>query len=178
MFDPSRYTSRPVVGEVSRISVSALLRKLQAEIKSENGGDDYLMSIGTDMEAEIMKGIMNEQSYKYEALEVPQHDTALRFDYVKSNLGKGYIFYFVCKCERRVSHLYQTTKDSPLGCRTCYQLRYKKAPSRQTNIGSNQIQQAQVITQQNKQVSNNFTDLNPPKTADYNEEFKKFLENE
>lgn len=178
MFDPFKYMYRPAVGDVQRISASALLRKLQVEIKSKNSGDDYLMCIRNDTEAEIMKGIMNEQSYKYEALEAPQHDTALRFDYVKSNLRRGYIFYFVCKCERRVSHLYQLTKESPLSCRTCCRLRYKKVAPRKTSIGPSQVQQAQVITQQNKQVNNKSTDLNPQEAIDYDEKFKKFLEQE
>lgn len=177
MFDLFKYLHRPAIGEVQRISVSALLRKLQVELRAKYA-DDAWMRIRTDTEAEIIKGIMNEQSYKYEALEVPQHDTALRFDYVKSNLGKGYIFYFVCKCERRVLHLYQTSKGQQLFCRHCAHLRYKKVTSRKTKIDLRQTQQTQTITQQVTQVNNKSIDLNPPGVIDWNEKFKKFLEQE
>lgn len=168
---------RPVVGEMPRISASALLHNLQIEHKVKYDDGDW-MRIRNDTEAEIMKGILNNKYHKYESLEVPQHDTVLQFDYVKSNLGKGYIFYFVCKCGKRALHLYQVAKDSPLGCRTCCQLRYKKVVSRKTNIDLSQVQHVQVITQQNKQVNNKSTDLNPTEAIDWDEKFKKFLEQE
>ena len=51
-------------------------------------------------------------------------------DFVASNLGRGYLFYFICnRCGRRVKYLYDYIAfGSPL-CRTCCQLNYK-APSR------------------------------------------------
>lgn len=51
-------------------------------------------------------------------------------DYVRSNLKRGYIFYFICNgCGRRVKYLYvYTMLDSPL-CRHCCRLKYEQ-PSR------------------------------------------------
>jgi hypothetical protein len=51
-------------------------------------------------------------------------------DYIKSNLGKGYIFYFLCNiCGRRVKYLYNYNEYSSPKCRICCDLRYK-SPTR------------------------------------------------
>ena len=45
--------------------------------------------------------------------------------YVPSNLGKGYIFYFICNgCLKRVKYLYQYHSTEPPTCRTCCSLDY------------------------------------------------------
>lgn len=53
-----------------------------------------------------------------------------KFDYVVSNLNRGYIFYFLCnRCERKCRYLYYISSRFQPFCRTCCRLRYK-APSR------------------------------------------------
>lgn len=53
-----------------------------------------------------------------------------KVDYINSNIGRGYIFYFICNsCGRRVKYLYEYNMTlSPL-CRTCCRLGYK-SPTR------------------------------------------------
>ena len=48
-------------------------------------------------------------------------------DYVKSNLDKGYVFYFICSaCGSRVKYLYQYSLTKPPICRTCCCLDYER----------------------------------------------------
>jgi hypothetical protein len=56
-------------------------------------------------------------------------------DFVPSNLGKGYLFYFICNgCKRRVKYLYEwTTLDTPL-CRTCCRIGYKRNQKRRLGL--------------------------------------------
>ena len=55
-----------------------------------------------------------------------------KVDFVPSNLGKGFIFYFRCNgCGYRAKYLYEySTLESPL-CRVCCRLQYP-APTRKT----------------------------------------------
>lgn len=47
------------------------------------------------------------------------------FGYVQSNLGHGFVFYFICNnCDRRTRHLYMPSGCSEFMCRICYQLKY------------------------------------------------------
>lgn len=48
-------------------------------------------------------------------------------DYVPSNLGRGYIFYFICsRCKRRVKYLYEYSMLLPPLCRHCCRLQYRR----------------------------------------------------
>jgi len=48
-----------------------------------------------------------------------------KVDYVRSNLGRGYIFYFKCNgCGRRVKDLYRYSELNSPVCRTCCGLGY------------------------------------------------------
>lgn len=116
---------RPSVQETQRINITAVMRKLHIELSTKYD-TSYWKHIRTQEEAERVKELINNSYTRFESLEVPQHDSAMQVDFIASNLGKGYVFYFVCKCDRRVVHLYQTSKDQPLQCRQCAHLKYKK----------------------------------------------------
>ncbi len=48
-------------------------------------------------------------------------------DFVPSNLGNGYIFYFICnRCELKVKYLYRPYEHSQPLCRRCHRLRYEQ----------------------------------------------------
>lgn len=48
-----------------------------------------------------------------------------RYDYTPSNLGKGYLFYFICnRCTSRVKHLYMPEGQMEYWCRNCHRLSY------------------------------------------------------
>ena len=53
-----------------------------------------------------------------------------RVDYKRSNLGRGFVFYFRCNgCRRRVKYLYEYSMLQPPLCRICCHLHYEQ-PSR------------------------------------------------
>ena len=57
-----------------------------------------------------------------------------KVDFVASNLGRGFIFYFRCNgCGRRVKYLYEYSMlDTPL-CRICCRLRYEQPNPQHSN---------------------------------------------
>lgn len=59
-------------------------------------------------------------------LYVGNYKNTVKLTYVSSNLGKGFIFYFVCcRCGRRSRYLYSTLSSSHLCCRRCHHLNYQ-----------------------------------------------------
>ncbi len=128
MFNPYKYKQRPTVDGVTRIDCTALIRKFLQERASKYDADlAKLFVIRTEEDAIRLRDELNHGIPYYQSLHVPVHDTALQFDFVKSNLDKGFIFYFVCtSCERRVKYLYQLIDGSELRCRSCHQLTYTR----------------------------------------------------
>lgn len=51
----------------------------------------------------------------------------VKLTYSKSNLGKGFVFWFICNiCSRRVKYLYFPPNSSVLACRKCHKLSYDR----------------------------------------------------
>ena len=51
----------------------------------------------------------------------------VKLTYTKSNLGKGFVFWFICNlCDKRVRHLFFPPNSEVLACRSCHRLAYKK----------------------------------------------------
>lgn len=54
----------------------------------------------------------------------------IKMTYTKSNLDKGFIFWFVCNiCKARVKYLYFPPNSPILACRNCHKLCYKNQNS-------------------------------------------------
>lgn len=95
------------------------------------------ISINKSSEAARIKGLINiPENTTFKSLAdirsgIPYWDRQ-GIDYVASNLGRGYIFYFVCNgCGRRAKYLYEyNTTLSPL-CRMCCRITYRRKRSKQ-----------------------------------------------
>ncbi len=65
-----------------------------------------------------MLGIPSGELYKY----------CQELDYISSNLGRGFIFYFICTwCTRRVKCLYVDESLEAMLCRKCIKLPYRQS---------------------------------------------------
>lgn len=85
------------------------------------------MRIRNDQDAYGILLVLNGPSVQYKALQEHQskHEPWQTFEYIKSNLGNGYIFYFVCnRCDKRASYLYSPNGISNYLCRRCHSLKY------------------------------------------------------
>jgi len=66
-------------------------------------------------------------------------------DFVSSNLGRGYIFYFICgACGVRVKYLYQYSVTKPPICRICCCLDYQRNKKTQKGRGISQYATSNV----------------------------------
>lgn len=51
----------------------------------------------------------------------------VKLTYTRSNLEKGFVFWFICNiCSRRVRYLYFPPNSEVLACRNCHRLAYGK----------------------------------------------------
>lgn len=120
-----RYGKRPVVEESQKISAGVCVRNFLFETKkkynlnSEVGVKDLIgdIEIGTNIN-------LKQDNYGKVDYSEPNN---IKLTYSKSNLNKGYIFWFICnRCGRRVKYLYFPPNSTTLACRNCHRLTYDK----------------------------------------------------
>jgi formylmethanofuran dehydrogenase subunit E len=123
------------VQEIERFSIKAYIQAFLEELDAEAIKNDIkMMRIKTLETATYIKELLNTPGYKFKTpfMVYQQHYDWQEVDFVPSNLGRGYIFFFICdRCRRKVKHLYQPSKHSQPLCRNCYHLCYKQ-PDRRT----------------------------------------------
>ena len=116
---------------LERIDITEYIRGCIQHIYTQNRRGK--LTIRTQSEAERLKTLFNDRhNTTFKSMADIRHgrpywDEQL-VDYVPSNIGGGYIFYFICNdCGRRVKYLYfYSYLYSPL-CRKCVRLPYRQA---------------------------------------------------
>lgn len=115
---------------LERIDITDYIRNCVRHMYKHNAAGK--MTIRTRSEAEYFKALFNDPrntTFK-SAPDLRDHTPYWNkqlVDYVPSNMGKGFYFYFICNdCERRVKYLYfYSYLYSPL-CRKCLRLPYRQ----------------------------------------------------
>lgn len=125
-----RYGKRPVVEESQKISATICVRNYLFERPVPIG----LQKIDFNNEQDVKKVISEIESGTTFNLKQQNgvntdftEPNKVKLTYSKSNLGKGYIFWFTCNlCNRRVKYLYFPPNSTILACRNCHRLTYDK----------------------------------------------------
>ena len=118
-----------LINEISRINITDYVRIFLVELsKREN---KPLKNISEKFEAERIKGLLNiAKNSPFKSFRdiqgIPMWDDQ-PVDYISSNLGKGYLFYFLClHCGHRVKYLYEYSLASEPLCRMCCMITYRR----------------------------------------------------
>jgi len=120
-----------VLNRLERIDIRDYVRTFLVSLtRKESGKPIKLNSVG---QAERIKGLLNipkntlYKSFSDLQTGIPYWNKQL-VDYKASNLGKGYIFYFLCgNCNQKAKYLYEyTTVEAPL-CRKCCRVTYRRS---------------------------------------------------
>ena len=125
-----RYGKRPVVEESQKISAAICVRNYLFErsipifphrinLNNEQDVKDLISEIesGTTFNLKQQNGLDNDYT----------EPNRVKLTYSKSNLGKGFVFWFMCNiCDRRVKYLYFPPNSTVLACRNCHRLTYDK----------------------------------------------------
>lgn len=118
----------------SKDALAAFIKEL--ELAAEQG---YLLPEGigfrnyrirTLLEAEWVLSTLNRPDSRFNSLINLQvyHQAWQRWDFLSSNLGTGFIFFFVCgNCERLARYLYMPDGQHRYLCRQCHKLNYPTA---------------------------------------------------
>lgn len=128
-----KFDKKPVVENAQRTNASVFVRynlvSLADQFKSQYEREINLTHEGTlreflDLiESRITVSLKQEKNGNFEYSE-PNH---VKLTYTKSNLGKGFIVWFVCGgCGRKVRNMYFPPSDSRFLCRNCHRLSYEK----------------------------------------------------
>lgn len=124
------YGKRPIVEDSQKVSAAICVRNYLLQrpkpvvpvVLNLNREEDVKkvieqMELGTTIN--LTKDGFGETEYSE-----PNH---IKMTYTKSNLGKGFVFWFMCNmCNRRVKYLYFPPNSSILACRRCHRLAYDK----------------------------------------------------
>lgn len=120
-----RYGKRPVVEESQKIGVGACVRSFLFETKKKYDLNDEASVKALIGDMEIGTNINLKQDY-YGKVDYSEPNN-VKLTYTKSNLGIGFVFWFICDiCSRRVKYLYFPPNSTVLACRNCHRLTYDK----------------------------------------------------
>lgn len=130
---------RKLVEEIKCLNASIFVRIVLEELRGTNRFNfPSAGCVRNQIEAEKLRDYINnpwsESAVVYEGLYFPRHNWP-EVDFILSNLGRGYIFYFICDgCERRCKFLYQPTEEDQPLCRICHYLTYRQPTKRERRM--------------------------------------------
>lgn len=127
------FDKRPVVENSQRISASAFIRSKYLEIKqkaAENKKElidltkeEFVKKLIKMIEAGTTLNLKQEINGKIEFTD----PNKIKMTYTKSNLGRGFVFWFICGvCRRRARYLYIPPNSQVSACRICHRLAYER----------------------------------------------------
>jgi len=117
------YGNTPKINKALRLNASTYIRNYLLNNSEQSRGWDLneertVKEIIRHIEATIGVNLKNNEGDLTEP-------NKIKLTYTKSNLGKGFVFWFVCNiCGRRVKYLYFPSSSSILACRRCHKLTY------------------------------------------------------
>jgi cell division septum initiation protein DivIVA len=140
MFKPL-YNKRPIIEECQALRVSNTIRSLYLEAKKYYK-HIYKEELDFNNEESVKKFIdLVKDNFKVNLIQTTNDKThqtkpnPINLTYTKSNLGKGFIFWFVCNgCGRKFRFLYFTPYSEELLCRNCHHLAYEKQNKRSDSL--------------------------------------------
>jgi hypothetical protein len=128
------FDKRPVVESSQRISASVFVRNSYFSLWRNTVNDkkrqeldlndeEFVKKLLGKIEAETRLNLKQEINNNYEYTK----PNKVRLTYTKSNLGRGFVFWFVCQvCGRRVRYLYIPPNSEVSACRQCHRLAYER----------------------------------------------------
>jgi len=127
-----RYGKRPVVEESQKISAGVCVRNYLFDANNPRSiiKKEYNLNNEEDVRG-LIKDIetgtnINLKQNNYGKIDYSKPNN-IKLTYTKSNLGKGFVFWFICNiCGRRVKYLYFPPNSAILACRNCHRLTYDK----------------------------------------------------
>jgi len=121
------FDKRPLVENSQRISASVFVRNYYFELKQKSSridltSEEFVKKLIDMIEKRSTVNLKQESNGKIEFTK----ENKIQLTYTKSNLNKGFVFWFICRvCDRRVRYLYIPPNSQIFACRKCHRLAYK-----------------------------------------------------
>ena len=130
------FDKRPIVENSQRISASVFVRNFffeyflhspietdsnrrKPDLKNEIDIQYLLKRIETESNINLKQEIKGKIEFT--------KSNEVKLTYTKSNLGRGFVFWFICQvCGRKVRYLYIPPNSQITACRICHRLAYDK----------------------------------------------------
>lgn len=124
------YGKRPLVEDSQKVSASICVRNYLFELQDKAINNNFDLNCEEDIKNLLRKiesgttfNLKQEKGIDVEFTE-PNN---VKMTYTKSNLGKGFVFWFICTvCGKRVKFLYFPPNSQVLACRRCHRLTYER----------------------------------------------------
>src|SRR3989338_10620695 len=126
---------RQRVYEVKRHNITHFISAFLEELKERK--EIPYGKVKTEEQAIRLKEFINTPTLEFETpFQIYQSSHEWQeVDFVPSNLGRGYIFYFICnRCEGNMRHLYQPYPEAQPLCRNCHHLTYRQSRRKERRI--------------------------------------------
>ena len=126
------FGKRSIVEESQKIGANECVRKFLIDPTSPSRFTDKDFDLNNEENVksliEVMELMINVNLSQEKYGEVKHSKpNKIQLTYTRSNLGKGYIFWFRCNlCDRRVRYLYIPPNSDVLACRKCHRLAYSE----------------------------------------------------
>ncbi|MFH1792148.1 MAG: hypothetical protein ABH819_00705 [Patescibacteria group bacterium] len=124
------YGKRPIVEESQKINASVCVRNFLLDTKKPIVRKEFNLNNEEDIKV-LIRNIETSTSFNLKQdkdgeVEYSEPNN-VKLTYTKSNLRKGFVFWFICNlCGRRVRYLYFPPNSQVLACRSCHRLSYDK----------------------------------------------------
>ncbi len=127
------FDKKPIVENSQRTDISVFIRhnylqitgqmkelgKKQLDLNNEHDVKLFIELVEKSVTVNIRQENNGEASFS--------DINSVKVTYTKSNLEKGFIFWFICNiCNRRVRYLFIPPNSEVLACRKCHRLSYRK----------------------------------------------------
>ena len=127
------FDKRPLTENSQRISASAFIRFSYLQIKQgvadnkrklvDLRREEFVKELIKIIESGSVLNLKQEINGEIEYTD----PNKVKMTYTRSNLGKGFVFWFICGvCGRRVRYLYIPPNSQVSACRICHKLAYKR----------------------------------------------------
>ena len=131
MFNLS-YNKKHIVEESQQVNAISVInnylldRKQQKDSKKvDMNSEEQVSDLLKEAESNITINLRQNEGVGRE----PSYSTLnnIKFMHTKSNLGRGFIFWFMCNlCNKKKRYLYFPPNSEVLACRTCHNLSYQQ----------------------------------------------------
>lgn len=124
-----RYDKKPLVEFTNRINISSTIRKLELDLSDAfRNSHNKEIDLNSESDVKLFTDLIKSTTTINQTIgDKTTKSNSVEIAYTPSNLGRGFIFWFVCnRCKSKVRDIYCPSNSEDFLCRKCHRLAYTK----------------------------------------------------